>query len=461
MQYKNDSSCAGGVASENANANSHADDYLKIIAKIERLRDRPHRQDSLQQVSEALEALRIDLPAGGPRVVLVAGTNGKGTVAKTLECLLQVETEAVGLFTSPHLIKTTERVRSFGRDLTEGEFVAAYQTIAPVVERFNLSHFQILNLMMAEVFFSGRVRPKVDWAVIEVGVGGRLDPTRLIPHSTTVITSIGMDHVELLGGSLASIAREKFGAIDRENLVVHAPWPGDDGANPWQDTRAIQNVREIFQREFAEPLKLKVFRREQVRHFVSVGEDPVWQMATRWGEARLKLKGLRAVENTALALTVFDRLGFSVRREHLLALQDVHWPGRMEKIHHLGRAIYLSGDHNPDGVRSLAEILSHFSYRRLLLIVGIAEGKDAAAMLNLYLKIPRVEIILTSTPLRPRNTTGLAKLAKDFSGMTIIGNPLHALQQVCERSEAGDLIVVTGSLYLVGQVRAYLQAFAH
>lgn len=410
--------------------------YEELIAKISSLRDSPARAESFERAKRAIEQSRFSFPEGGRGVFLVAGTNGKGTVCKTLEALLAASGATVGLFTSPHLMSACERIRSGGKDVSKEEFVEAYRLVEARATEYGLSHFEILTLMMCEVFFRGRVRPRVDFAVIEVGVGGRLDPTRVIPHAMSVVSRIGLDHVEILGDTLGAIAREKFAIVDPGNLVVHAPLPDREAREAARE--ACLRARSVVCAE-AFPYRVE-------------GEDPKWIVQTPWGEAKLAMPGRRAVENVSLALHVADAYGIEV---DLRALENSHWPGRMEELSVSGHRVFLSGDHNLQGAESLAEILAHYSYDSLWLVVGIGKNKDRGAMLEAFARLPRSRLVLTSTPFRgaPVSSYGESWLSRsEFA----IDEPRAALKWVLRQAKPSDLVIVTGSLYMVGDLRREL-----
>jgi dihydrofolate synthase / folylpolyglutamate synthase len=409
--------------------------YREIISRIEQERDQPARQISLDRTRAALDSLDLVFPDGGAGITLVGGTNGKGTVAKTLEVLLEVNTPGVGLFTSPHLMHTTERIRSHGKDLTEDEFVEVFRSVETAVSRFGLSHFETLTVMMAETFFGGRVRKPVERAVIEIGVGGRLDPTRLIPHDTTVITKLGMDHQAILGSTLARIAREKFGAVDPGNLVVHAAF--SDEVKPVAE-EAMRACGGRWVKSEAFPSAVFDF------------DPPRWCLKTPWGIAVLALPGERAAENVSVALTVLREQG--ERLEFLVPfVAACHWPGRMEEFSLQGRRVYLSGDHNVQGVDSLAEILRHFRYDRLHVVAGVGKSKDASGMLSGFEKLPRSRLILTETPFRPSGKETYGDWVAKADAYE--EDPVKALRQVIDGSGESDLILVSGSLYMIGHLR--------
>ncbi|MEK7357858.1 MAG: hypothetical protein AAB250_15515, partial [Bdellovibrionota bacterium] len=269
--------------------------YFQIIEKLETLRDEPARVHRVSRFEAALARLSRErsLQARPESIVLVAGTNGKGSVAKTLEILLSSPGRSIGLFTSPHMMDTTERIRSEGRDLTQDEFVACFEAVEAYAD--GLSHFEILTLMMAEAFFGGRVRRVVDFAILEVGVGGRLDPTRSFPHAVSVVTRIGLDHEELLGSTLTAIAREKMAIVDPGNDVVVAPL-ASEALVAFDERRSQTSANYLLVPEVS-------FR---VEHG---GREPKWILRTPWGEAPLALKGRRAAENSTLARHALAALG--------------------------------------------------------------------------------------------------------------------------------------------------------
>lgn len=427
--------------------------YSEVIERIEATRDMPARQESLARFRQAYEVMAPEISPS--QVILVAGTNGKGTVSKTLETLLQQPSKqqseqhrdqheqtnaSIGLFTSPHMMNTTERIRSGGRDLSREEFTEIYFHVESLVERFGLSHFETLTLMMIEAFFGGRVRPRVKRAVIEVGVGGRLDPTRLLPHAVSVITRLGLDHMDLLGSTLEKIAGEKLAIVDEDNLVVHAPLIS--AAAP----ALLAAKSQVRAQWFEAPIY--PFRVDEA------GLAPRWEIITPWGQIECPLLGERAVQNISLALCALDKMGENVG-ELLPRLVNVQWPCRMERREFRGRAVYLSGDHNPQGVDSLEEIIRHFRYRELHLVVGVAKNKDRSAMLEAFCRLPRMKLYLTSTPFRgaPVESYGPEWLQR---AVFAASDPWSTLETALAQAASDDLILVSGSLYLVGHLRAKL-----
>jgi dihydrofolate synthase/folylpolyglutamate synthase len=417
-------------------------DVVEILKISQTLQDQPARYDRFEAFQRAISFYGVPLPENGKGVILIAGTNGKGSVAKTLETLIG---GAVGLYTSPHLMEPTERIRSHGRDLSEQEMVQVYELVSETVRQFDLSHFEILTLMMIEVFFGGRIRPPVSYAVIEVGVGGRLDPTRAIPHETAVIARIGIDHEAILGSTLPAIAQEKLAIAEGASRLIYLK-PASQLDKVFSEARAKFPTCEFLEaRSFSSELSFEPLSPS------STVVVPWWTLRTPWGSAPLKLLGDRAVQNTSLALEVLDRSGFDPEPA-LSRLSDVVWPGRMEKIRFNDREIFLSGDHNEQGIQSLVHLLSHFRYEKLWLVVGIGKGKPIEIMMAQYLKIPDANFILTRTSFRPVEMSAFAPFAE--RAVAVIENAFDALQIACRKAGPNDLVVVSGSLYLVGDLRS-------
>jgi dihydrofolate synthase/folylpolyglutamate synthase len=421
--------------------------YQELVEILKLSQDRVARDERYETFKRAILFHGVDprcegAVAAGDGVILIGGTNGKGTTAATLAELLRGGGRSgsrsgggsVGLFTSPHLMEPTERIAIDGLAISQDEMVAAYLAVERAVGQFDLSHFEILTLMMIEVFFGGRVRPRVSRAVIEVGVGGRLDPTRAIPHATAVLARIAMDHEAILGSTIEAIAREKLAIAEGAVRLVHLPFDASLSA-VFADARArFRECQFVKAREFPSEV-------------VVLDGVPRWTMTTPWGRAELSLFGARAVVNMSLALEVMSELGEPV---DVSRLSRVVWPGRMERIAFRGRDVYLSGDHNEQGVESLREILAHFAYERVWIVVGIGRGKPAGLMLAQYELIPRASLILTRTYFRALDDAAFHALP----GSLKIDDAFEALESAVARAGPRDLVVVSGSLYLVGDLRA-------
>lgn len=414
--------------------------YRDCVKEIEARGIMPDTAPSLEPMKKALARILKPEQIFPDRVIVVAGTNGKGSVCATLEALLLHAGQRVGLYTSPHLRETTERIRIQGVDLTQDEFVLAYEAVVQATQGIRLSHFEVLTLMAAWSFFS---KNPVEWAIFEVGLGGTWDATNAIPHTYSIITTLGYDHQNLLGSTIEEIASNKFGIVTQAGQVIHSPLPPETLAL----AKKIQNQTDSKWRECA-PFDWTV---------EPSSDGPIFFLQTAWGKNRLNIPGKRAALNSATALTAFEALGFSPS-EHLTALSQVRWPGRMEKISYSASPcpIYLSGDHNPQGVQSLLELLEFYPRRHLHILVGVGKDKDAEGILKPLFELPHTSITLTETPFRGRSVSTYGEWLKQAQGA--YSDAGEAFQHVLKQAQSGDMILITGSLYLVGYFADYFSS---
>ncbi len=419
-------------------------EFAKVVATIDGRGIMPKTPPSLDRTRQSLGRLNLRYPPDLRKVILVAGTNGKGTTSKTLATLLNAtksegQKGRVGFYCSPHLVSPVERIQIDNAPISEELFCDLFYEIDDLTRDLKLTHFETLTAMMARLFF---YRQPVEFAILEVGLGGLFDSTNAIPHQTCVITRLGLDHQDILGASLAEIALQKFGIIQPGARVYHHPWTPEL-------LPTVQKFRESKDSERVEWSEAPPFE-WQVE---GSGEEPKYFLHSQWGRAQLALLGERAAENTNLALHVFEGLGFDAAKS-LPFLKDVEWPGRMQRKNQpqLAAPLYLSGDHNLQGVQSLREILANFKYTRLYLLFGVGEKKDAEGMIQELQLLRDTEFIGVSSFFRARSPSELQALLP--SGSQVFGEAREALAYVVERSKPTDLVVVTGSLYLVGEVLA-------
>lgn len=406
-------------------------DYARVIEELETLGIMPTEMPSLGPISRALERSGLLGRIDPRKNIIIAGTNGKGSVAATLSALFTSAGKRAGLYTSPHLVSTCERFRICDRDISEDQFVATYRKVLDLITEERLTHFEALTLIAVHLFYSGELIEPVEWGIWEVGLGGRYDATNAIPHHACAITRLGMDHAEILGSTLEQIAEQKFGVIREGSPVIYSPMP-----------RELDALRE----EVGEKTRCRWIPASPVE------TRGLHEIGTRWGQANLALTGSRAAENTAVALTLFEALGLDPARL-LHSLEKVRWPGRFQRIRIPGARspIFVSGDHNLQGVRSLIEILNQLSWKNLHLVVGIARDKEAMEMLEELTRLPRAKLYLTETPFK---TLRIDQYPEEFRRQAVLCDPevFGILDAVSRHMDDQDLTIVTGSLYLVGKV---------
>lgn len=394
----------------------------------------------LERITTVLEAL--GRPERAYRVVHVAGTNGKGSTCAMIASALRAAGHRVGLYTSPHLVEPTERIRVEGAEIPPDQFAAAFDRIrhnstqlldSGAIDQ-HPTYFETVTAMAFDHFRSERI----DWAVIEVGLGGRLDATNVVKPELSVITPVDFDHEAWLGSDLVSIAGEKAGIIK----------PGVPVVVSAQRRDALTVIRA---RAFAQNAPL-------VEAAELESEEPgLHAFGCSFRSAGTLIEcpfaGEHQVTNTMTALAALRRLGVS---ESAIAqgIRAATWPGRLERVASKPDII-LDGAHNPAGVRALAAYIRRFfSDRKVWLIYGTMRDKSVEEIGDLLAPVAS-EVILTA-PDSPRalRPDALAPLF-DHPSVRVASN-LRAALEIGRNAAAEDVIFVTGSLFLVGEARALL-----
>ncbi len=377
--------------------------------------------------------------------VHVAGTNGKGSVASSLASILNQAGYKTGLYTSPHLVRFNERIQVNNRPISNQDVLASYNTIQRVYHGEREPTFFEFATVMAFLEFA---RQKVDWAVIETGMGGRLDATNIIFPRVSIITNISLEHRDYLGDTLEQISGEKAGIIKTRTPVITGV--RQKKALAVIESRAAEKSAALFRlgKEF------KV-RRDLAGTFSYYGIEAKWQ--------RLQpgLPGSHQVENAALVLAtceILNRNGGKLSLDHIKAgLTKTRWPGRLETVSTKPRII-LDGAHNFIAARNLARYLTaHFADRNLTMIIGILDDKPYKAMLSCLLPTAH-RVILTrakiNRALEPDKLGAFAK--KIVPGATLISDVQRALEYAIKTASPDDVICVAGSLYVVGEAKEAL-----
>lgn len=377
----------------------------------------------------------------------VAGTNGKGSVSHMLAAILQTAGYKTGLYTSPHLKDFRERIRINGKMVHEKFVIDFTKRILPEIGRINPSFFEITVAMAFEYF----AEQKVDVAVIEVGLGGRFDSTNVITPELSVITNIGWDHMNMLGDSLDKIAFEKAGII-KENI-------------PAVVGEVLPETKDIFIQKAKEknaPLSIASQRRqatnwhwERQELVVEVSE----QHKTDHQIYHLDLPGIYQVKNLLTVLEACSQLrqlGWNTGEENIQkALPEVKkitgLHGRWEIIHHKPDVV-LDVAHNVDGIKQIAEQIEVTDYRQLHLIIGMVKDKEVEKVISL---LPReADYYFTKAHIPralPEDQLALKAKAIELQGETFPDVNI-ALQAALAKAHKDDLILICGSVFLVGEV---------
>lgn len=379
------------------------------------------------------------------RTIHVAGTNGKGSVSHMLAAILQTAGYKTGLYTSPHLHDFRERIKTGGKEVTEDYVISFTEKMKPLIESIQPSFFEITVAMAFDYF----AQEEIDIAIIETGLGGRLDSTNIITPELSVITNIGYDHMNLLGDTLPAIAGEKAGIIKRGVPVVIGETLPE--TKPVFEQTAIEKQSPIF---FAE-LFCTVEQAKQANGMLQV----TLSRNNKTEEYSCDLPGYYQAKNIRTVLCAVEQLqqqGFAISNEqvheglsHAAQLTGLH--GRWEKIHS-HPDIILDVAHNEDGIRQLETVWKENSDRNIHIIMGMVKDKEIDNVLSLLPAHATYYFTQAHIP-RALDREDLKKLAaaKGLHGLAY-EDVNAAIKAAKENAGVDDLILVIGSVFLVGEV---------
>lgn len=388
--------------------------------------------------------------------VHVAGTNGKGSTAAMLESILRDAGLRTGLYTSPHLERINERIRICGQDISDADFAAAWTRVQAAIESLlaagklaaHPTYFECITAL-AFVAFAER---GVDFAVYEVGLGGRLDATNIVQPEVGVITSIDFDHENFLGHSIEEIAEEKAG------IIKPGAWIVSSAERPEARAVIARRCRELEARLVEVDAAWRV---EEI-----AGSDGCYRAAVTAPDSQKSLAiepplpgrfQIRNALTAAAAARLLAERGFPITDEAIeRGIRTVRWPGRLERLCD-SPVVYLDGTHNPAGARELLKFWEeNFADRRIVLVYGAMRDKAVDEIAGLL--FPRADSVILTEPRQPRAIS--APLLAEMTGhlareSVVVRAPAEALERAIEMATPQDAIFATGSLYLVGDLRSY------
>ncbi|MEA4883863.1 MAG: folylpolyglutamate synthase/dihydrofolate synthase family protein [Clostridia bacterium] len=428
------------------------DETMEYLHGLSRFGIKP----GLDRAAGLLEAMGN--PQRGMRAVHIAGTNGKGSTAAMIESVLRAAGRRTGLFTSPHLQRYTERMRVAGQEIPKDELAGIISNMVPAIQRLAAdpavgapTEFEVATAACFEWFR----RSGVEIAIVEVGLGGRYDSTNVITPSVCVITHIAMDHMEQLGNTLGEIASDKAGIIKPRVPVVFAP----------QEPEALA-VLESAARDVGAP-SIAVGR-DVGFSVASVGMQGAAMEVDMPGFGRVRvttaLVGRHQAENCATAMAALGVLGGVSLSEIDLGLAAVVHPGRFEVVQTSPFAVVLDGAHNPDGARALARTVEDIMggsgrrARQRVLVLGCSKDKRVDQIVAEL--APHFDLVIATAPEHTRSgaaePSDIASLVQATGVDARVECPAGrgvelALQEA--RTRGASLLVVSGSLYLIGEVR--------
>ena len=379
------------------------------------------------------------------KYIHIAGTNGKGSVSAMLESILMNSGLKVALYSSPHLVRFTERFRINGKEIPPGQVADLVKDLKRVIDPTQPPTFFEVTTAMALIYFA---REKPDISIMEVGMGGRLDATNVIRPMASVITNISLDHQSFLGPRLTDIAGEKAGIIK----------PGIDLVTAATQPQVIKVFSDTCKRRKAPFWRVG----KEIRYRRNGAQLNYYGMGRIERDLDLGLLGKHQLRNAALALAVIElieRRGFTVSSDHIReGLNKTRWPGRMQVVSKKP-LIILDGAHNPDAMRILVNSMRDaFQWKHLILVLGVMGDKDIPRIIKRIIPIADYVIYTRPEYYRAAEPQVLMKEAAPLRKKgEIIPTIPEALRKAKERSGPGDVILVTGSLFTVGEAMACLE----
>ncbi len=372
-------------------------------------------------------------PQDSFKSVLIAGTNGKGSVASFLSAMMP----DAGLYTSPHLVRLNERIRIGKEEISDVDLSRAFQVVRRAADTatdllYAPTYFEIVTAMAFCHF-----RDRVKFAVLEVGLGGRLDATNIVSQEVSVITSIGLDHQQFLGTTIEEIASEKAGIIkDTEPVVV-----GPEADLPPVRTRA--GARLIHTRSMERSV-----RSNGDGYF----EFDVQTPERKYQGLKPRLAGRHQVDNAIVAIRAAECLNLDVRQIGA-GINNAQWPGRMESIQ--GSPVFiLDGAHNIQAAETLSAFLREFHSGGVWMIFGAMADKQVVEMIAILQPHARQMIFTKAQSSRAKDPVEMQSLVP---GSLVEPSVAAAIAYARAHAPAGTAVVICGSLYVIGEARAVLQ----
>ena len=393
------------------------------------------------------------------KVIHVAGTNGKGSTSSLISSILQSNGYKVGLYTSPHLVDFTERIKINNKPIDREKVSELLERIKPSIDKVantpsygHPTFFEVITSMAFLYFFE----EQVDFLVLEAGLGGRLDATNVCEPLISVITHVDYDHMDKLGNSLEEIAREKGGIIKPGGIVISSK----------QYDKAYKEIKKIADEKNS--LIYSVGREINYKIVKSDIKGVVFDLKGIYHDYKnlhTPLLGRHQADNAATAITTVEALKIKEINISEKTIRDglkkVKWTGRLEIIQN-NPTLVLDGAHNPSGVKVVRDALKEiFSYHRLILVLAIFADKNYKKMIQIL--APNADLIIATKAKNPRAASPqiIAKEAAQYIGqdkIVVTEDIPQAINCALSNSKEDDLICLTGSLYTVGEAKRYFNS---
>lgn len=384
----------------------------------------------LKKIKKLIKYSKIDIQK--LKTIHIAGSNGKGSTSAFISSILTEQGYRTGLYTSPHLVEPTERIRINGEKISKKKFTQLTNYYKNLMKRnkFNANFFEVITVMAFNYFYD----KKIDFLVAETGLGGRLDATNVLDGMVNVITNISLEHTQYLGNSISKIAGEKAGIIKKNSSVVVDK--SNAGIKTIQKKAKEQNAQLYYP-------KFKIKKSNSVEQVFNLLKPK------KLSNLKIKMIGSYQCENASLAATAALALGehYPVSDKAIVrGLSKTVWEGRIQKIKEKPLVI-LDSAHNKSGWEELFKTLKLFKFNKVFIVLGTMEDKDISflkkKLKNYKVFLTKIDFYRASEPKALRKKLGFG---------TVILEPGEALKTALKEASKKDLVLVTGSIFVVGKV---------
>lgn len=390
------------------------------------------------------------------KVIHVAGTNGKGSTTSMIASMLINEGFKTGMYTSPFLEEFEERIQIDRKNISKEDLATYVETIKEAVDKVieegynHPTEFEIITCIMFKYFYD----KKVDYAVVEVGLGGRLDSTNVVNPVLSVITSISLDHTNILGNTIEEIAREKGGIIKQNTPLI---------LYPQEKIEARDVLSKICNEKSSEIYEVK----KENAKLININNEEFYQRIKINGlnkeyEINLKLLGEHQIINCMVALTAVEVLS-KIEKFKLndieKGIENAVWKGRLEVLNKKP-LIVIDGAHNIQGIKSLKEnVEKYFNYNNMHLLIGILADKQVEDMINEIVPLSSDVVALTPNSYRAELASELEKeVYKVNKNVKSFESYKEGFLSAYKKVKEDDMILVTGSLYMIGEMRGIIKS---
>ena len=409
----------------------------------------------LERTYKLLELL--DNPQDKLKIIHVAGTNGKGSTTAMITSMLKGCGYKVGMYTSPFLEEFEERIQINGENIPKEKLAQLITKIKYAVDKVieegynHPTEFEIITVLMFLYFAT----EEVDFAVVEVGLGGRLDSTNVITPILSVITSISFDHTNLLGNTLEEIAAEKAGII--KSCIPTVIYPQEEMAERVISSKCQELDSKLYKINKEDAKLINIIKEDKIYQQVKVKLDDEY-------DVKLPLLGEHQILNLAVALKALEVIkdkAPKLNRESIVkSLATVRWNGRLEIMSN-SPYVVIDGAHNIQGITQLDKnIKKYFEYKDMYLILGILADKDVEDMVKVI--TPKAKKVFTVTPNSMRAETAeelLEEVKKYNESCEAYNDYKNVFEDALKLCKKDDLLLISGSLYMIGEMRGIIKKY--